>query len=131
MAASWTPGTTQNSKSLEIGYWTHIDHCGKGLATVVSRILIVAAFEFMKADRVAVRCKKENIASQKVIERCGFRFEGEIRNYFNSPTKMMIDNGLLPERNCLQYALIPEDVQTLNWYSSIRAKLDFVPRSSS
>jgi len=129
MAASWTPGKTQNKKSLEIGYWTHIDQCGKGLATLVTQILIICAFDFMNCDRVEVRCRTGNTASRKVIEKCRFHFEGEVRNYFNEPTEQMIGNGFSVERSCLQYALIPEDAKSLDWYSPTGEKTTFIPIS--
>ena len=126
MAASWSPAKTQNKKSLEIGYWTHIDHCRKGLATLVSQILVIIAFDFMGCDRIEVRCKKGNIASQRVVEKCGFRFEGEARNYFALPTETMLTNGYSPERASLQYALIPEDKEYLTWYQPILEKLGVI-----
>jgi len=126
MAASWTPGKTQNKKSLEIGYWTHSDHCGKGLATLVTQILIIGAFDFMNSDRIEIRCRPSNIASRKVIEKCGFHFEGEIRNYYDKPTKQMIENGFKPERNCLQYALISEEQNQHKWYPQICKKISFI-----
>ena len=82
VSASWHPSRTRNKKCLEIGYWTHVNHCKKGLATLVTKILTVVAFEFMGCDRVEIGCNKANNKSRKVIEKCGFIFEGEIRNYF-------------------------------------------------
>jgi RimJ/RimL family protein N-acetyltransferase len=126
MAASWTTGKSQNRKSLEIGYWTCLDHCRKGLATSITQILIVCAFDFMNCDRIEVRCRPNNAASKRVIERCGFHFEGKIRNYFNPPTQQMINNGFDVERSCLQYALVPEDIKHLDWYLPIRKKTRFI-----
>lgn len=129
MAASWTRGKTQNNQSLEIGFWTHLDHCCKGFATCVTKILIVSAFDFMNCDRVEIRCRPNNLASKKVIENCGFHFEGKIRNYFNEPSKKMIENGFNIDRSCLQYSLIADDVKKLAWYLPVRKKMGFISKS--
>ncbi|NGX46413.1 MAG: hypothetical protein K940chlam2_01603 [Chlamydiae bacterium] len=131
MAANWTPRKTQNSNSLEIGYWTHIDHCRKGLATLVTQILIICAFDFMNCDRLEIRSRPNNIASRKVIEKCGFHSEGEIQNYFNEATTQMIANGFDRDRSCLQYALIPQDAKNLEWYPAIRKDMNFISKTIS
>lgn len=84
----------------------------------------------MNCDRVELRCRPDNIASKKVIEKCGFHFEGEVRNYFSEPTKQMISNGFSSERNSLQYALIPEDAKHLDWYSVVRKKMTIIPMNT-
>lgn len=124
MSASLSKGKTANIKTLEIGYWTSLDHCRKGLGTLVAKILIIVAFDVIKADRVEARCRKLNAASKKIIQNCGFQFEGLIRNYFNLPSIKMIKNGFSLDRDCLQYGLIPEDIRSLFWYSEIKRRLD-------
>ena len=129
MAASWTPSQRLNRKALEIGYWTHSNHCNKGLATYVTRILIVVAFDVMKSDRVEICCNVKNMASLRVIEKCDFKLEGEIRNYFEEPTEEMLRNNYFSERSCLRYALIPEDKPSLPWYHEIANSISVSPLS--
>ncbi|MGE4574089.1 GNAT family N-acetyltransferase [Parachlamydia sp.] len=119
VSASWHPSKTRNKKCFEIGYWTHTKHCNKGLATLVIKILTVAAFEFMKCDRVEIGCNKANNLSKKVIEKCDFIFEGEIRNYFSKPTDKMLENNYSSERTYLIYGLTNEDLSKISWYSEI------------
>lgn len=123
MGSGWHRGKNNNNKSLEIGYWTCAQHCNKGLATLVTKILVVVGFEFMGSDRVSIGCNKQNKASQRVIEKCGFQFEGEIRHYFQEPTAAMLASGYTSERTYLQYALLPNDRKTLPWYEKIKESL--------
>lgn len=126
VSASWHPSRTRNKKCLEVGYWTHAKHANKGLATLVTKILIFAAFEFMGCDRVEIVCNKANNPSKKVIEKCGFIYEGEIRNFFPEPTVEMLRNNYSPVRTCLMYGLIVEDLPNLKWYSGIGEHIRFV-----
>lgn len=119
VSASWHPSRTRNKKCFEIGYWTHAKHCNKGFATLVTKILTFAAFEFMGCDRVEIGCNKANSLSKKVIEKCKFIFEGEIRNYFSRPTEKMLNNGYSSERTYLLYGLTSEDLPKVSWYSEI------------
>jgi RimJ/RimL family protein N-acetyltransferase len=60
---------------LEIGYWTHKDAIGKGIATETSSVLIRWAFEFEKMDRVEIMCAPENAASACIPAKLGFTHE--------------------------------------------------------
>lgn len=124
MASGWHKGKNRNNKSLEIGYWTCLKHCNKGLATLVTQILVVVGFDFMGSDRIEIGCNKQNVASHKVIKKCGFKFEGEISNYFQEPTAEMIQNRYSRERTYLQYVLLPKDRESLAWYETIKGKIE-------
>lgn len=117
----------KNSKSLEIGYWTRTKHHNRGYATLATRLLIIAAFELFQADRLVIGCNRANEASRRVIEKCGFKFESAIRNYFNKPSEEMVRNGFHPERTYLQYALVSEDLEELPWYLHVKSHMSVVP----
>lgn len=123
MSATLGPSRTPNKKALSIGYWTSIKHCNKGLATLVTKILTIVAFDYMGCNRVEIACNKANKKSARVIEKCGFIPEGQARNYFIEPTLEMLRNGYYPDRTCLQYALIPQDLKSLSWFKEIKSKL--------
>jgi RimJ/RimL family protein N-acetyltransferase len=57
---------------LEIGYWIHVDHAGRGLATEVSRALTTAAFDLPGIERVRIQCRVDNAASSRIPEKLGF-----------------------------------------------------------
>lgn len=123
MGSGWHKGKNRNNKSLEIGYWTCLKHCNKGLATLVTQILVVVGFDFMGSDRIEIGCNKQNVASRRVIEKCNFKFEGEISNYFQEPAAEMVQNRYSTERSYLQYVLLPKDRESLVWYEPVKAKL--------
>ncbi len=127
MSATLGPSRTPNKKALSIGYWTSVKHCNKGLATLITKILTVVAFDYMGCNRVEIGCNQANQKSIRIVEKCGFIFEGEARNYFTEPTSEMIKNGYCPNRTCVQYALIPQDLKALSWFEQIKKLLIIKP----
>lgn len=123
MSATLRQAKVPNKNAFEIGYWTASQHCNKGLATLVTKTLTVMAFDFLKVDRVEIFCNRSNKKSRRVAEKCGFIFEGDIRNYFSEPTVKMIKNGFHRDRTCSGYSLISQDLKTLPWVDEVRGKL--------
>jgi RimJ/RimL family protein N-acetyltransferase len=64
---------------LEIGYWTHKDALGKGVATESTCAVIRVAFEIEKVDRVEIMCAPENSASASIPEKLGFTHEATLK----------------------------------------------------
>ena len=62
--------------ALEIGYWTHVDRAGQGLATEASRALTEAAFAIPGIERVRITCDESNARSARVPEKLGYAFLG-------------------------------------------------------
>lgn len=61
---------------LEIGYWMHVAHTGRGLATQVAGALTQAAFELDGIERVEIHCAEQNHRSARVPAKLGFTFRG-------------------------------------------------------
>jgi len=120
MCSGWRRGKALNRRSIEIGYWTHIGYLNRGLATLVTRAIIVAAFDHLQIDRVEIGCNRFNEASHRVIQKCDFRLEGQVRNYYAQPSPEMVANGYCADRTYLQYGLVPDDIPTLPWYEATR-----------
>ncbi|HEY2549192.1 MAG TPA: GNAT family N-acetyltransferase [Streptosporangiaceae bacterium] len=57
---------------LEIGYWVHREHTGRGLATDASAALCAGAFALPAIDRVVIRHDAANAASGAVPRKLGF-----------------------------------------------------------
>ena len=112
-----------NPNALEIGYWVRSSEAGRGLATLGSRALIVYAFEGLGSDRVQISHNPENVASQRVVEKCGFRFEGLVRNAMPAPSPQALEAGLSAVRSDPLYALLPEDRAELPWYAELRDRI--------
>ncbi len=67
----------KNYNNLEIGYRLKEKFWGQGLATEVSKALINKAFNEIKANEIWAITMKNNLASQKVMEKCGLKFHRE------------------------------------------------------
>jgi RimJ/RimL family protein N-acetyltransferase len=63
---------------LEIGYWTHKDSVGKGIASEATCAIIRIAFEIEKVDRVEIMCAPENQASAAIPAKLGFTHEATL-----------------------------------------------------
>lgn len=72
----------------------------KGLATEAIKAVIQFGFENINFHKIQVCHKDGNIASKKVIEKCGFRYEGTLRDFF------YINNKYVGR---LYYSLIKEE----------------------
>jgi RimJ/RimL family protein N-acetyltransferase len=59
-----------------IGYTLAPEHQGKGYATEAAGALVDALFERSEVHRVAATLDPANVASARVLERLGFRYEG-------------------------------------------------------
>jgi ribosomal-protein-alanine N-acetyltransferase len=62
---------------VEIGYEVAAARQGRGLATAAARAMLAEAFSDARVQRVLAHTLPERNASNHVLEKCGFRFEGE------------------------------------------------------
>lgn len=100
--------------TLVVTNWEHgLAEFGYALATAYQhRGLMAQAIEQLLADlflntvieRLEARCSVENVASQKVLEKLGFRHEGRLRGYFRLRGER-VDNHL--------FAMLREDYLAL------------------
>jgi ribosomal-protein-serine acetyltransferase len=63
--------------TLHIGYWVHVDHLGRGIATEVAAALTGAAFAEPGIDTVVIHHDRANHRSRRVPQRLGFAPAGE------------------------------------------------------
>jgi RimJ/RimL family protein N-acetyltransferase len=59
----------------EIGYWVHVDHTGRGIATTSAAVLTGVALSFPGTERVEIHCDETNAASAAVPARLGYRLD--------------------------------------------------------
>jgi len=84
--------------SIELGYFVVRASTGKGFATEAARATLRYAFEYLQVSRVDLQCRADNEASQRVAERCGFRYEGRQRLRHRKKDGALVDRlwyGLL------------------------------------
>lgn len=66
----------------EIEYCIGSDFQCKGYATEAAKAVISYGFDKINLHKVQICTKTINIASRRVIEKCGFKYEGTLRDYF-------------------------------------------------
>ena len=82
----------------------------------------VLAFDHFACDRFAVTHDETNVASQKVVEKCGFVFEGVVRNLVAVPSPELRTGGYRGSGRQRLYGLLPDDFARLPWVADVRAR---------
>jgi RimJ/RimL family protein N-acetyltransferase len=85
---------------LELGYRLRRDAWGRGYATEGGRALVGHAFDTVGAGQLSARTLERNLASQRVMQKCGFRFAGR----FEYPEDVMAGRTA-EERAAVKYVL--------------------------
>lgn len=75
---------------LEVSYWLGKEYWGKGLATEA----LAAFLEIQKARPLYARAAKDNFASIRVLEKCGFKISGH-DNFFANARGQEIEEVIL------------------------------------
>ncbi len=94
-----------NVKSKELGYSLAESCWGKGIMTEAAKCIITYSFEALKLDVLMIRTGNENLRSQRVIEKCGFLYEGTLRRTYR------IYDGSIREVRC--YSMLREEYAPL------------------
>lgn len=87
-----------------LGYWVGQPYAGRGHATAAVRAVAGHAFDRLKLHRLEASCLPTNAASRRVLEKAGFRREGEARAYLKI-------NGQWADH--LLFGLLPEDLTSV------------------
>jgi len=72
--------------AIEIGYWVHVGHTRRGIATAAAVALRDQAYA-MGIDRVEIHCDEANTASGLVARSAGFSFIGTEHRPARLPTE--------------------------------------------
>ena len=65
---------------LEIGYWTHRDAVGEGIATEATCAMVRLAFETRHVERIEIMCAPANSASAAIPAKLGFTHEATLKS---------------------------------------------------
>jgi RimJ/RimL family protein N-acetyltransferase len=68
-------------ESGDIGYLVKREARRTGVASGAVRLLVAWCFDELDLGRLQIRADATNVASRRVIERCGFQYEGLLRAY--------------------------------------------------
>lgn len=72
-------GSDVNRLDAEVGYWLGRDRWGRGYGTEALTAFVEFAFANFPFERLHAWVFAPNIASRRVLEKCGFRLEGVAR----------------------------------------------------
>lgn len=72
-------GWDRGDRKVDIGYQIIQPLWGRGYATEAARAVIAWTFEHFKVHRIQADCTEGNIASEAVMLKCGFTYEGTWR----------------------------------------------------
>jgi len=72
-------GFHARDRTAYVSYWLLESGRGGGRATAAVTLAARWAFDTLGLERLTARVETENRASQRVVERCGFRHEGTLR----------------------------------------------------
>jgi RimJ/RimL family protein N-acetyltransferase len=87
----------------EVGYWLRAEARGRGLTSRAVRLVSRWSFEELDCERLQLRADAENVASQRVAEKTGFKREGVLRSvHFNPRQQRRVD--------FVMFSLLPGDV---------------------
>ncbi|KAJ4722491.1 Acetyltransferase (GNAT) domain protein [Melia azedarach] len=82
-AVTVTPNSGSDKCRAELGYILASKYWGKGIATQAVKIVINTIFdEWPDLERLEALVDVENVGSQRVLEKAGFKREGVLRKYF-------------------------------------------------
>lgn len=105
-ASAWTPGSDYGygifgpdgrlvggiglhrrigRSALEIGYWVHVDHTRRGIATSAARALTDTGFALRGIERMEIHCDEANLASAAVPRRLGYRLTARLDHEPEAP----------------------------------------------
>lgn len=88
------------NQNAELGYWLGKPYWGQGIMTEAARAAIAFGFEKLKLERIYANCFEQNIASAKVLEKAGLKYEGCARHEIKKGSEFI---------NVLHYGMIRDD----------------------
>jgi RimJ/RimL family protein N-acetyltransferase len=117
------PRVALNPRALEVGYWCHSAHAGRGWTTLAVQVAVALCFGWLGVDRCQVMHDDGNLASRRVVEKCGFVYEGTQRNVTAAVAEEVRLGGYRGTGRHRVYALVPEDLPNLSWLPAVHAAL--------
>ncbi|MCM3164939.1 GNAT family N-acetyltransferase [Metabacillus litoralis] len=70
---------SNNNQKAEIGYVLNRNYWGQGLVSEAIKVVIKFGFEILELNRIEGGCDTDNIGSEKVMLKAGFKYEGTLR----------------------------------------------------
>jgi RimJ/RimL family protein N-acetyltransferase len=117
------PRIPLNPKGLEVGFWCTSDRTGRGWTTLAVRVLVSLAFDWFGCDRLQVSHDEANLKSMRVVEKCGFSYEGTLRQLSARVPDELYEGGFRGTYRHRMYAMVPSDLPGLSWLDEVRSRM--------
>lgn len=117
------PRVPMNPCALEVGYWTRTRFHKRGLCTLAVRMATLYAFDLLGSDRVQILTSRENVASARVAEKCGYTLDAKLENIVTAPTTDQIKGGLVKDPVTLLWSMVPRTYAQATWVRPLRSSL--------
>lgn len=91
----------RSNRLANMGYWVRTSVTGRGVATEAVKLLADYAFRDLGLSRIEIAVIPENVASSRVAERAGAKFEAMTRN-------RLVMHGIAYDSSL--YSLVPNDI---------------------
>lgn len=72
------------NRRIELAYFFARPHWGQGIAAEALNPLLKFGFEELRMNRLEARCMPANLASERVMQKCGMTLEGVLREFVYS-----------------------------------------------
>ena len=89
------------NESLEVGYCLSDKFWNKGIMTESLSLVLYVVFNQMEINRITSKCAINNIPSMRVLKKCGFLYEGNLRSVIKDSNNIFID--------CKYYSLLKKE----------------------
>jgi RimJ/RimL family protein N-acetyltransferase len=93
----------EQQRTGHIGYWCAAGARGRGVTTRALRLLSRYALDELKLERLELITDPDNLASQRVAEKVGFRREGVLRSHLVHPDGR--------RRDSVMFSLLPGELR--------------------
>ena len=87
-----TDSKRTNPHTRNLGYSMNPDYWGNGYMTEAAKAVISFGFESLNVSLISVYHYPENVRSKRVIEKCGFKYEGTLRQCSELFNNKILDN---------------------------------------
>jgi len=84
-------GAGRSPQLFQGGYWVEPPHWGKGVASASLMLVRDFLLDECNVQRVQAVVEPDNIASIRVLEKCGYEREGLLRKYYPSSNRGLVD----------------------------------------
>ncbi|MEI6790070.1 MAG: GNAT family N-acetyltransferase, partial [Myxococcaceae bacterium] len=85
-------GLLTETAEVEAGYILRKDYWGRGYGTELLQGLLVHGFSNLGLSRIVAVCNPENLASARIMEKCGMTFIGKVLNEDLWVSKYAVDS---------------------------------------